>query len=193
MIKVDHRSDDWAYKRPPQLVPNEYSMGKIDGYVTRLNNICVCLIKIIPSWITKRFLFKEKHMKRRSILELTIYSPISGTNITHNSVGSHHNIMNMFQYFVAMAKTEHRLDIWLTYWEPPTLWHHYNDVIMGMIASQITSLTIVYSIIYSEADQRKHQSSVSLAIVWGIHRQPVNSPHKWPVMWKMFAFDDVIM
>ena len=34
---------------------------------------------------------------------------------------------------------------------------------MDAIASQITSLTIVYSIIYSDADQRKHQSSASLA------------------------------
>ena len=38
---------------------------------------------------------------------------------------------------------------------------HYNDVIMDAIASQITSLTIVYSIVYSDADQRKHQSSAS--------------------------------
>ena len=70
---------------------------------------------------------------------------------------------------------------------------HYNDVIMGAIASQITSLTIVYSIIYSDADQRKHQSSAALAFVRGIHRGPVNSPHKWPVTRKMFPFDDVIM
>ena len=70
---------------------------------------------------------------------------------------------------------------------------HYGDVIMDAIASQITSLTIVYSIVYSDADQRKHQSSASLAFVRGIHRGPVNSPHKWPVTRKMFPFDDVIM
>ena len=70
---------------------------------------------------------------------------------------------------------------------------HYSDVIMGTIASQITSLKIVYSIVYSDADQRKHQSSASLAFVWGIHRGPVNSPHKWPVTWKVFPFDDTIM
>ena len=46
----------------------------------------------------------------------------------------------------------------------------YNDVIMTTIASQITSLTVVYSTVYSDADQRKHQSSASLAFVWGIHR-----------------------
>ena len=66
---------------------------------------------------------------------------------------------------------------------------HYNDVIMGSIASQITSLTIVYWIVYLDADQRKHQSSASLAFVWVIHRGPVNSLHKWPVTRKMFPFD----
>ena len=70
---------------------------------------------------------------------------------------------------------------------------HYCDVIMSPTASQITSLTIVYSIVYSGTDQRKHQSSASLAFVRGIHRRPVNSPHKWPVTRKMFLFDDVIM
>ena len=64
---------------------------------------------------------------------------------------------------------------------------------MVAMASQITSLTIVYSTVYSGADQRKHQSSGSLAFVRGIHRGPVNSPHKWPVTRKMFPFDDVIM
>ena len=64
---------------------------------------------------------------------------------------------------------------------------------MGANASQITSLTIVYSTVYSGADQRKHQSPASLDFVRRIHRRPVNSPHKWPVTRKMFPFDDVIM
>ena len=64
---------------------------------------------------------------------------------------------------------------------------------MTTMASQINSLTIVYSAVYSGADQRKHQSSASLAFVRGIHRGPVNSPHKWPVTRKMLPFDDVIM
>ena len=64
---------------------------------------------------------------------------------------------------------------------------------MGSIASQITSLTIVYSIIDSDADQSKHQRSASLAFVRLIHRRPVNYPYKWPVTRKMFPFDDVIM
>ena len=70
---------------------------------------------------------------------------------------------------------------------------HYSDVIIGATTSQITSLTIVYSTVYSDADQRKHQSSASLAFVLGIQRWPVNSPHKWPVTRDVFPFDDVIM
>ena len=46
---------------------------------------------------------------------------------------------------------------------------------------------------YSGTDQRKHQSSASLAFVQGIRRRPVNSPHNWPVTRKMFPFDDIIM
>ena len=64
---------------------------------------------------------------------------------------------------------------------------------MGPIASQITSDTIVYSTVYSGADQRKHQCPASLAFVWGIRRWPVNSPHKSSVTRKMFPFHDVIM
>ena len=60
---------------------------------------------------------------------------------------------------------------------------HYSDVMMATMASQITSLTIVYSTVYSGADQRKKTKL----------RGPVNSPHKWPVTRKMFPFADVIM
>ena len=42
--------------------------------------------------------------------------------------------------------------------------HHY-DIIMGTNASQITSLAVVYSTVYSGADQRKHKSSASLALL----------------------------
>ena len=71
--------------------------------------------------------------------------------------------------------------------------YHYNDVIMSAMASQITSLTIVYSTVYPGTDKRKHQSSASLAFVMGIHRWPVNSPHKGPVTRKIFSFDDVFV
>ena len=70
----------------------------------------------------------------------------------------------------------------------PLQWRHD-----GAMASQITSLTIVYSTVYSVADQRKHHSSASLAFVREIHQWPLNFPHRWPVTQKMFPFDDVIM
>ena len=85
-----------------------------------------------------------------------------------------HKVLNLYLYFMISIP-------------------HYIDVIMTTVASQITSLMVVYSTVYSFADQRKHKSSASLAFVWGIHRRPVNSPHKWPVTRKMFPFDDVIM
>ena len=68
-----------------------------------------------------------------------------------------------------------------------------SDAIMCAMTSQITSVSIVYSTACSGADQRKHQSSASLAFVGGIHQWPVNSSHKGPVTRKMFPFDDVIM
>ena len=78
-------------------------------------------------------------------------------------------------------------------WIPPTWTYHYNDIIMSEMASQITGVSIVCSTGGSGADQRKHQSSASLAIVRGIHRWPVNSPQKKPVTRNMISFDDVIM
>ena len=70
---------------------------------------------------------------------------------------------------------------------------HYSDVIVSVMASQITSLTIVYSAVYSGTNEIKHPSSSSMAFVRGIHRWPLNSPHKGPVTRKMFPFDYVIM
>ena len=65
---------------------------------------------------------------------------------------------------------EFTVDRWSLIWKAS---NHYTDVIMTTMttmASQITSLAVVYSTVYSDADQRKHQSSTSLAFVWGIHR-----------------------
>ena len=70
---------------------------------------------------------------------------------------------------------------------------HYIDVIMRTMASQITSLTIIYSIVYSGPDQRKHQSSASLAFVRGIHRWPVNSLTQKASNAENVPFDDVVM
>ena len=77
---------------------------------------------------------------------------------------------------------------------------HYSDVIMSGMASQISSLTIVYSTVHSSgADQRKHQSSVSQVFVRGIHPWPMNQPvtSEFPAQRasnaENFPFDDVIM
>ena len=103
------------------------------------------------------------------------------------------------QFISNLSHDYHCSELSLT--EAVDVWNHYDGVIMGAIASPITSLTIVYSTVYSGADQRKHQSSASLVFVWGTHRGPVNSQHKWPVnsqhkgpvTRKMFPFDDVII
>ena len=94
------------------------------------------------------------------------------------------------RYFHAMIHScswTHSMDH--SIWVP----NQYIDVIMGAMAYQFTSLTIVYSIVYSGADQRKHQSSALLAFVRGIHRWPEHSANKGTVMRKMFPFYDVIM
>ena len=79
---------------------------------------------------------------------------------------------------------------------------HYIDVMMGAMASQVTSLTIVDSSIYSGRSKkiwtwtwtwRKHQSSASLIFVRGIHLWPVNFPHKGPVTRKMSPIDNVFV
>ena len=70
---------------------------------------------------------------------------------------------------------------------------HYSNIIMRVMAFQITSISMVCLTICSGADQRKNQSATSLAFVRGIQRWPVNSLHKGPVTRKMFPFNDVIM
>ena len=70
---------------------------------------------------------------------------------------------------------------------------HYSGIIMSSMASQITGASVVYWIVCSGADQRKHQRSTSLAFARGIHRWPVNSPHKGPVTQKMLPSVDLIM
>ena len=62
-----------------------------------------------------------------------------------------------------------------------------------VMASQITGVSIVYSTAGSSTDERKHQTSASLAFVRGIYRWSVNCPHKRQVTRKIFPFDDVIM
>ena len=69
----------------------------------------------------------------------------------------------------------------------------HSDVTISTMASEISSVSIVYSTVCSGAYQREYQSFASLALVRGTRRWPVNSPHKGPVTRKMFPFDDVII
>ena len=117
--------------------------------------------------------------KKSSIIQIvqTIVDAILGCE-HHSSIS-----LTMPRY-----STAHQSQMWKTAKK-----NHYRDVIMSAMASQISSLTRVYSIVYSGADQRKHKSYASLAFARGIHQWPVNSPHKEPVTRNMFPFDDVIM
>ena len=63
---------------------------------------------------------------------------------------------------------------------------------MSAIASQITSITIVYWTVDSDADQRKHKSSASLGFWAGNSPGTGEFPHKWPVTRKIFPFDDIM-
>ena len=72
----------------------------------------------------------------------------------------------------------------------PLQWRHNG---CDAIASQITGVSIVCSVVCSDAEHRHYQSSVSLAFMRMIHRWPVDSPRKGPVTRKMYPFDDVIM
>ena len=76
---------------------------------------------------------------------------------------------------------------------------HYDGIIMSTVAYLITGVSIICSTVCSGADQRKHQSSTSLVCVRGIHRWPLDSPHKGtvtrkkvPIWWRHHVFWDMI-
>ena len=103
----------------------------------------------------------------------------------HNAPDHHiHNRYGYITTWVISPPVKHHWGIWL---------NHYSDVIMGTMATQITSFTIVYSTFIQTQIKKKYQTSASLAFVRGLHRGPVNSPHKWSETRKMSPFDDVIM
>ena len=70
---------------------------------------------------------------------------------------------------------------------------HYNDVIMGTIASQITSLTIVHSTFYSDADQRNHQNSASNAenvSIWWRQHDGLRTDNGWAFIYHLLESCD---
>ena len=133
----------------------------------------------------------------------SVYTRIYYVKLSINTDNISISMTNGFHLFwKSIRKSEALTQVYYMHYAVRT-WYHLpyyrpfvsfpNDVIMSAMASQITSLTIVYSTVYSGSDERKHQSSASLAFVRGIHRWPMNSPHKGPVTRKMFPFDDAIM
>ena len=100
---------------------------------------------------------------------------------------SNYSIKNCWRYYLITHILRGRTTVLLSQYH----WH-YSDVIMGALASRITSVSI-YSTVCSGLDQRKRQSSVSLAFVRETRRWPVYSPHKGSVTRKMFPFEDAIM
>ena len=146
-------------------------------YKTKMKNMqCAywCHVLIWRSTMAKAHVYDFITMIKQE------YTYIPFTNTVYPERHAYGSLFNVFWRGIALVDFSH-------------IPLHYNDVIMSAMASQITSLTIVYSTVYSDADQRKHQSSASLAFVRGIHRWPVASPHQWPITRKFFPFDDVTM
>ena len=143
------------------------------GQITCIQHLLIWRERPIIQWSS--LLYSQYEWGRQSA---NMYSDM----INHAYISL--SIMAVFLYKNIIKHRVHTIVPW---------YNDYNDVIMGAIASQITSLPVVYSIVYSDADQRKHQSSASLVFVRGIHRGPVNFPHKRPVTLKVFPFDDVFM
>ena len=184
-------------------IPERFMLGVIWWHVTCMLSLAghwqdrralsnhVCAHSVIPMWhvVCLQHLARASSEQSRSTTVLPINHVIQipqclsgfvnhdylwAFNLTHCGLVTHYGDIVLGKH-------------WLRWW------FHYSDVIMGAMLSQITCGSIVYSTICSGANQRKHQGPASLAFVRGIHRWPVNSPHKMTVTRKMFPFDDVIM
>ena len=139
-----------------------------------------------------KFPINKIHLKKPSVIASHIYKRTMSLSWTKSSQWVSIGICCMCPLGV-IGQHPFMLMLWLTILSLKTYLDHYSDVMISAMASQITSLSIVYWIVSLGTDQRKHQSSISLAFVRGIHQWPVNSPHKGPVMWKMYPFGDVII
>ena len=158
-----------------------------------IQSVYTCLYLLKDAFINARWVNIYQHLTLLS----TCFVQMNNFSINEVLTTMFHHMISFYQYIILEAwvlesESCHKINFAVNL--NAIVFHtHYNDVIMGAMASQITCLTIVYSTFYPGADQRKHQSSAPLAFVWGIHRSPVHSPHKGPVMRKMFPFDDVII
>ena len=123
-------------------------------------------------------------------MKVQAFSP--STNIDQKLFWAHHIRRITFLFLCGQIQVDFNL-LHSHFTDTDATLKHYSDVILIAMASQITDVSIVYSIVCSGQDQRKHQSSTSLAFVRGIRRSLVDSPDKWPVTQKMYPFNDVIM
>ena len=141
--------------------PITYDAGQVQHWFS--SNCITWLLGVHPTWQLKN-IFEVLHTisidLRFRLIQLHVRWHVNILPTHINQWPSH--VMDACQNCVMVdAMAWHRL--------------HYDDVIMGVVASQITSLTIVYS----GADQSKHQSSASLAFVWGIHRSNAENVSIW--------------
>ena len=155
-------------------------------YVLRYNTKILCSTTMTNMYIYNKF---RRHPKYRptSGCALVVWTGWRFTYYWRFVRGIHLQVSPSSNKQPAVWSCDDSFVVWLN---KPL---HYNDVIMSAIASQITSLASVYSTVYSGADQRKHQSSASLAFVRKIHRWRVNSRTKSHNNGKIFPSDDVIM
>ena len=128
--------------------------------------VLICLVIFFYQNVKKKGPMSSRPPRRSLILHFNVcnFKMCSGITVFKMTINRHlfwRRDLDLWLWVV-----NQHLVLWLPMCKP----NHYNDVIMGTIASQITSLTIVCSTAYSGADQREHQSSASLAFVRGIHR-----------------------
>ena len=168
-------------------------------YYAQLLCCLFCMSHCEGIWQRSFFTIKQKDRKGDNPFAITrcpesadSLNAVNGNNIITLIVCPRQCTNNVLFLDVNFPACIRSISLWICGWLCMVVLL-YSEVIMGAMASQITDVSILYLTVCSGANQRKHQGSASLAFVRGIHRWPVNSPHKGPVKRKMFPFDDVIM
>ena len=152
------------------IYPNEMSLEIKFLYEIELKNVGYKSVVILFDFYA--LINDETHM-------VFFYSRL----LKQHSSGSHQNINKD-----SSAKLEVRLQTMVIFLDIPLPWRHNDHDGVSNRQPHDCLLNRLF-----RRRSKKHRNSASLAFVWGIHRGPVISPHKWPVTRKMFPFDDVIM
>ena len=158
----------------------QISLFKITNFLKPIKRVSHCSVTTL--WCIQVDYHVTVYTRvKQCTFHLLISNGIAQNDMVLNILVIHHLVMITcisYETMITFAGLVSRISL-----QPLFMWHlfyatggkwihtnHYNDVIMTTYASQITSLALVYSTVYSDADQGKHQSSASLAFVWGIHR-----------------------